>query len=80
MILQFPFFQLGLHLVQNHGQLSQDLLQVIHVVVVQDFCLEVSEQTAREAEQLKRDLLPGLILRLSLTMSFFCLDKYGSVS
>lgn len=57
MILQFPFLQFGLHLVQHHGQLSQNLLQVVHVVVVQDFCLKINDKSRVQVQQLNCDLL-----------------------
>lgn len=33
LVLKLPLLQLGLNLVQHHGQLPKDLLQVAHIVM-----------------------------------------------
>lgn len=39
LILKFPLLQLGFYLVQHHGQLPKDLLQVTHIIMLQDLGL-----------------------------------------
>lgn len=39
LILNLPLLQLGFYLVQHHGQLPKDLLQVIHIIMLQDLGL-----------------------------------------
>ena len=50
LVLKLPLLQLSLDLVQNHGQLPQDLLQVAHVIVFQDLGLWAGQARARGAE------------------------------
>lgn len=50
LILKLPLLQLSLDLVQHHGQLPQDLLQVAHVIVFQDLGLRTRQAGARGAE------------------------------
>ena len=50
LILQFPLLQLRLYLVQHHGQLPEDLLQVAHIIVLQDLGLGTGQAGARGVE------------------------------
>jgi hypothetical protein len=43
LIFELPLFQFSLNLVQHHGQLPKDLLQVAHIVMFQDLGLQVEE-------------------------------------
>lgn len=53
LILQFPLLQLRLNLVQHHSQLPEDLLQVAHVIVLQDLGLRAGQA----GEVLQRELV-----------------------
>lgn len=41
LVLQFPLLQLSLNLVQHHRQFTKDLLQIVHIVVLQNLGLGV---------------------------------------
>lgn len=50
LVLKLPLLQLSLDLVQHHGQLPEDLLQVAHIIVLQDLGLGTGQAGARGAE------------------------------
>lgn len=47
LILEFPLLQLCLNLVKHHSQLSEDLLQVAHIIVLQDLGLKAEQASAQ---------------------------------
>lgn len=47
LILQFPLLQLCLNLVKHHSQLPEDLLQVAHIIVLQDLGLQAGQAAAQ---------------------------------
>lgn len=53
LILQFPLLQLCLNLIKHHSQLPKDLLQVAHIIVLQDLGLQAGEAAAQAGADLK---------------------------
>lgn len=56
LVLQLPLLQLRLDLVQHHGQLPEDLLQVAHIIVLQDLGLGTGQAGTRGVELASKGL------------------------